>query len=471
MQFSKWLKPVAVASTAALALLVFAAPGMAQDATPEATSDMGMMMMEAPAPNTDLSGELNFMGFGLGDEIATTRVDYAQAQLPNVTLHFSEGGFDAQQFLTAFASGNPPDIVYISQQTLGTYAANDTFMPLDQCIADQDIDMSQYRDVAVNQVTINGSVYGIPEFYNSLMLIINTKALDDAGLTLDDVDTSDWNHLAELNQQLTVGNGNSLTRMGFDAKLPEFLPLWVRANGGQMLSDDGKTAMLNSPEVVQALEFAVSIYDEQGGFAAMKAFRDTWDFFGSNNQVPADQIGFWPMEQWYMNVLAGVSPDAPVAFKPFTDKDGNPISYVTGSAWAIPVGSKNPEAACAFAKAMTSVNAWVAAAEARAEKRAADGSINTGVFTGNRLADEAIFGGGIVAPIDNQAFQQGVDVILSLQDHGFAMPANPAGTEFQQIWQDAVNRVLNGEQTAQESLDQAQQEAQTALDAAWGQSS
>ena len=419
------------------------------------------------AQDAAVSGDLNFMGFGLGDEIATERVAYAQAQLPDVTLNFSEGGFDAQQFLTAVASGNPPDIVYIDRQTLGTYAANGTFMPLEACIASQSIDMSQYREVAVNQVTLNGQIYGIPEFFNNLMLIINTKALDDAGLTLDDVDTSDWAALAELNTKMTVGNGNSLTRMGFDSKLPEFLPLWVKANGGAMLSDDGKTAMLNSPEVVEALEFAVSIYNDQGGFAAMKAFRDTWDFFGGENQIAADQIGFWPMEQWYMNVLAGVSPDAPVAFKAFTDKEGNPLSYSTGSAWAIPVGSKNPEAACAFAKEVTSVGAWTQAATTRAEMRAESGAINTGVYTANKLADEAIFEGGIVQPIENAAFQNGVDVILSLQENAFAMPANPAGAQFQQAWQDAVNRVLNGEQSPQEALDQAQTEAQAALDAAW----
>lgn len=423
------------------------------------------------APNTDVSGELTLMGFGLGDEIATVRADYAQAQIPNVTVNFTEGGFDAQQFLTAFASGNPPDIVYIDRQTLGTYAANDTFMPLGECIANHDIDMSQYRDVAVNQVTIDGEIYGIPEFFNNLMLIINTAALEDAGLTLDDIDTSDWEHVAMLNEQLTVGSGNDLTRIGFDPKLPEFLPLWVRANGGAMLSDDGRTAMLNSPEVVEALTFAVSVLEPEGGWAPFKAFRDTWDFFGGNNQVAADQIGFWPMEQWYMNVLAGVSPDAPVAFKAFTDKEGNPLSYATGSAWAIPVGSGNPEAACAFAKAMTSVEAWTAAAQERATLREESGAINTGVYTANRLADEAIFDGGIVGPIENEAFQNGVDVILSLQENAFAMPANPAGAEFQQAWQDAVNRVLNGEQSPQEALDRAQEEAQAALDAAWGDQS
>ena len=48
---------------------------------------------------------------------------------------------------------------------------------------------------------------------------------------------------------------------------------------------------------------------------------------------------------------------------------------------------------------------WVRAATTRAELRAESGAINTGVYTGNRLADEAIFDGGIVAPIEIPQFQ------------------------------------------------------------------
>jgi multiple sugar transport system substrate-binding protein len=47
------------------------------------------------------------------------------------------------------------------------------------------------------------------------------------------------------------------------------------------------------------------------------------------------------------------------------------------------------------------------------------------------------------------------------------MPANPAGEEFEAAWQDAVNRVLNGQQEPEAALKQAQEEAQAALDEAW----
>jgi len=453
------------ASAAALATLAILPVVQAQDAT---ETPVPIVATEA-ADSANITGTLTSMGVSsTGDEIQTTRLNYFTQSYPNVTLQFSEGGFDAQQFLTAVASGNPPDLVHMDSQILGTYAASGQLMPLTDCI--KDIDWSQYRPVVADQMKLGGVVYGIPEFFNSLQLIINTKAVSDAGLTLDDISTTDWSKISDLNTKMTVGKGNSLTRMGFDSKLPEFLPLWAKANGADLLSADGKTAQLNDPKVVEALQFAVSIYDAQGGFAAMKAFRDTWDFFGANNQVVADQIGFWPMEQWYMSFLAGTSPDAPVAFKAFTDKQGNPLTYVTSSAYAIPVGSKNPQAACAFAKTVTSVGAWVAAAQARADIRAAKGTPNTGVYTGNAKADAAIFP-AIVKPGDSKVFNDAVNMTLDLQNHGFAMPANPAGAEFQQAWQDAVNRVLNGEQTPQQALDQAQKEAQAALDAAWSKKS
>lgn len=418
------------------------------------------------AQDENISGTLTNLGFGLGDEIATTRVERFQELYPDVELNITEGALDPQQFLTAVASGNPPDLVYMNRALLSSYAVRGAVQPLTECIANHNIDMSQYYDVAVQQVTVDGVVYGIPEFTNNIVTIVNTAALDEAGLTLEDVDTSDWDSIAALNDALTRYDGDTLTRIGFDPKLPEFFPLWARANGAELLSEDGRTAQLNSPEAVEALEFANSLHEAAGGRADFMAFRDTWDFFGGNNQVVADQIGAWPMEQWYVNVLAGVSPDAPVAFIPFEDREGNVISFTTGSTWAIPTGASNPEAACVFMKTMTEADAWIAAAQARAELRAEAGTINTGVYGGNRVADEVIFS-DIVTSTGVEAFDTGIQTVLEAQNNGFIIAPNPAGNEFQQAWTDAVNRVLNGEQTPQEALDQAQEEAQAALDEAW----
>lgn len=418
----------------------------------------------------DITGTVTVMGFGTGDEIATERVDLFRETYPGVDVTFTEGALDEQQFLTAVASGDPPDAISIDRALLSTYAVRGALQPLTQCIEEQGIDMSIFRQAAVDQVTVNGEIYGIPDFWNNIYLMINTKALEDAGLTVEDVTVADWERLAELNEALTVMDGGKVTRIGFDPKLPEFFPLWVVANGSQILSDDGRTAMLNTPEAVAALEFAVSQHEAAGGRADFVAFRDTWDFFGANNQLAADQVGFWPMEQWYMNVLADVSPDAPIAFAPFTDREGNPISFATGSAWAIPTNSANYDAACALAKTMTSTEAWVRAATARAALREEAGRVNPGTSPANMEAEEQIFT-EIVGPTGYDVFDQGIATLREVQEAGFTIPANPAGNEFRQAWMDAVNRVLNGEQTAQEALDLAQAEAQAALDEAWAATS
>lgn len=173
------------------------------------------------------------------------------------------------------------------------------------------------------------------------------------------------------------------------------------------------------------------------------------------------------MEQWYVNVLNEVSPDAPMAFDTVKTREGEPLAFASGSAWAIPKGSKNPEAACRFARVMTDTASWVKAAEERVRLREAEGGTFTGLLTGNVEADEQIR--ELVEPSGDAKWDSAVGVIYEANENTFALPANPAGEEFETAWQDAVNRVLNGQQEPAEAMAQAQEEAQAALDEAWAE--
>jgi multiple sugar transport system substrate-binding protein len=411
------------------------------------------------------SASITTMGFGLPDEIATTRVETFEEE-SGTTVDVVEGGFDEQQFLSSVASGNPPDVVYLDRNIIGTYAARGAVQPLDDCVEQAGIDMDAYRDAAVEQVTIDGSVYGIPEFYSVRVVIANNSVLEQAGLSVDDVATGDWQQVAAANQAMSVASGGSVSRIGYDPKLPEFLPLWARANGTQLLSDDGRTAQLDDPKVVEAVDFAASLVNAAGGWASFRAFRESWDFFGEENQYAADQLGAMPMEDWYVNQLAEVSGgDAGITVVPFMSRSGEPLTYATGQAWAIPDGADNVEAACEFAATMTAADTWVAAATARAEALRAEGGAYTGTYTGNEVADERIFA-DIYEEVDDPALASAVQTILSVQDAAFSLPPAPAGAEFQSAYQDAVTRVFNGEMSAADSMAQAQQEAQRALDEA-----
>ncbi|MEU8236196.1 extracellular solute-binding protein [Actinoplanes sp. NPDC048967] len=408
---------------------------------------------------------LTMMGFGTGDEVAQTRFDAANAAIAPSSAKASEGSFSAQQFLSAVASGSPPDLVYLERRLLGTYAVKKAIVPLTDCVEREKIDLGQFRPAAVAEATLGGTLYGLPEFYNNRVLMINDTAFTEAGLDPATFSTADWPALTAATRKLTAVRGGKLARIGFDPKIPEFLPLWAHANGGALVSEDGKKAQLTDPKVVEALTFTVSLINAQGGWAKFKSFRDSFDFFGAKNQFATDQLGAFPMEDFYLNVLTESSPDVKLTVAPFRGVDGQPVDWITGNAWAIPAKSPHAAQACKWIKTMTESGSWIAAAKARAAARQAEGAPFTGLFTGNVKADEVIFK-DVVKPTGHPGFDKAVQTVLQTQQAGFSEPALAAGEEFKAAWQDAVNRVLSGKQRPAEALAQAQQQAQAALDKA-----
>jgi multiple sugar transport system substrate-binding protein len=411
-------------------------------------------------------GTLKIMGFGGEDEVAQARVNAFKQAYSGVKVSNAKGDFDAQQFLTALASGNPPDLVYMDRNLIGTYAKKGAIVPLEDCISKQQIDTSQYREAAMRSVTLADKVYGIPEFYIVTTNLVDAKSLKAAGVSTSEIQTKDWSALKATTAKLFKKNGNKLERIGFDPKLPEFFPLWATANGATIVKEDG-APNLNDPKAVEALEYAIGLVNDQGGWTTFKSFRDAFDIFGEKNPLSAGSVVAFPMENWYVNVLrdfigSGLQLDS----TPFTDHEGNPVSMVGGSAWAIPKGSKNPEAACAWAKTMTDKATWMKAADARIAKVKEDKSFFTGLFTANKPADEEIRA-KYLTDVPDAGFKRAIDNFYATLDAAVALNPSPAGAEIDAAWRSGVTRALGG-QPAQQALDQAQKEAQAAFTKAGG---
>ena len=410
------------------------------------------------------SGTLNIMGFGTnGDDVAMNRFHIAQQAVAPVKVNAPNGGFNEQQFLTDIASKQVPDLVYWDRSYVGTYAAKGALLPLTNCISNQHIDMSQYRQAALGPVTYKGVVYGIPEFFDVRTIIVDTNVADDSGVTGKMLNTQNTATLKAAALKMYKHNGSQVTRIGFDPKLPEFFPLWAKVFGVDILGKDGVTPHLNDPRAIAALTYANSLIQAQGGYNAFLAFRNTWDFFGGDNQVDKNQVGAWPMEEWYYNVLASASPTVHVAAIPVRNHIGGIINYSTGSAWSIPKGAKNAAAACKWMKAMTATKTWVTVANIRKAKYAQNHQFWTGLFTANANADAIINKPTAGEP---KQWSSILNTVEHAEKYSFAIPASPASAQFQTAWTNAVNRVLQGQQTPKQALDQAQAEAVAAIKAA-----
>jgi multiple sugar transport system substrate-binding protein len=408
------------------------------------------------------TGTLSIMGFGGEDEVGQSRIKAFKDSAPDVTVRQNKGEFDAQQFLTALASGNPPDLVYMNRNLIGTYAAQGAIQPLTDCIDGRDIDTGQYREAAVRSVTFKDAVYGIPEFYIVTVNLVDAKTLAGANLPVDAVQTADWPALEQTAAKLYKASGGKLQRIGYDPKLPDSFPLWALVNGAELVKEDG-APNLADPKAVEALDFALKLVKNQGGWTRFKAYRDSFDIFGDQNPLTKGTITAFPMENWYVNVLldsreAGLKLGA----TPVTNREGEQVSTLGGQAWAIPKGAKNAKAACAWAQTMTATDTWMKAAEARGAKIAQDKGFFTGLFTANTAADEQIRD-QYLKDAPDPGFDQAIKAFYATLDKATALNPSPAGAEIDAAWKSAVARALDG-QSAKQALEQAQKEAQTAFE-------
>lgn len=451
----RWKRTALLVAGAALTVVLAAAPA-------------GARPSEVDGAQRVQSHTLNIYGLGGRDDVAQGRLDVANAVIRGLghSVNNPVGGFNDQAFLARLAARDIPDLVHMGRGSVGTYAARGALVPLGNCFRREGIDRSQYRKAALAEVTYRGQIYGAPEFTNQITLIVNDNVAQQAGVSVADVQTTNLKKLKAANKKMLRTDGGRVTRIGFDPKLPEFFPLWVKRFGADLISKDGLKANLNSRQAVAALAYAVGLINDHGGWNRFKAFRDTFDYFGRINPMSGNQMGATPFESFWYNVLAEGAP-VNITAKFWTNAKGGPITMISGNAWAIPKGSKNPGLACKYIEALQADSSWLKVAKERFDLRKRQGRAFTGLYTAKTTADVKIYE-DIYQKMGNADFDNAVALLVRAPRYAFSIPLSPASTEFRQAWIDAINRVLEGRQTPRQALDQAQREAQAAINRARG---
>ncbi|GEK20914.1 extracellular solute-binding protein [Cellulomonas xylanilytica] len=413
------------------------------------------------------SGTMNGWAFDNADDVGTARMDYAAGQLDDVTIDLDQTAFDSQKFTTRIAGGDVPDVVQMDRRFVTTYAAQDLILPLDECFAAHDVDPdTRWYPFVVDDVRYEDKVWAVPQFYQPPAILLNKEVMDAAGVTDDQIDTSDPDTLLAAVTAMYKESSGVPTTLGFDPVATGQAGLWVLATGGRLTDDEGKPT-LDDPANEAGLDLLKQITDAQGGFAKVKSFTDSFDTFGEENQFVADQVGAQVNAQWYPNVLSPYLDSVQLAAVPFRGADGEPFSVASGSAFVIPAGAKNPDAACAWAVELTAADAWTAAADARKATLEENGGLNTGLFTGSPEADQAIRDGYVV-PTGNAGFDQVVSTYYEVLDYGQTFGSSPAGQEIESELNNAVTATLLGDKSAAEALSDAQEAAQRAYETVVG---
>ena len=189
-----------------------------------------------------------------------------EASNPNVstTVEAVSGYWDKLQ--AAYVGGTGPDIYLMN--SVNYFAWSNKEIPADitaQFNADpiaQDFAANAWK-TGIDFYTYKGEkMFGVPGMMTSIITLFNEDAVNEGGFAIPSELGTDWNWdlLQEYAIKLTEREGDNITRYGMFAAdaLEQGWLNYVRANGGDFLSDDLR-CIIDEPESVEAWNFCVDL--------------------------------------------------------------------------------------------------------------------------------------------------------------------------------------------------------------------
>jgi len=167
--------------------------------------------------------------------------DEFTAKYPNVTFDVLNKETEAlrQDFLAASLANSAPDLLWTVNDHAGPFSVAAVIQPVDKLV-----DLKLY----VPSVVMDGKTWGVPiSSGNHLMLLYNKDMVKTPPKTTDE--------LVSMGKTLTGGGNYAIV---WNMTEPFWLVPWLGGFGGSVFDKDGVTPTLNTPAMVNTLQF---LYD------------------------------------------------------------------------------------------------------------------------------------------------------------------------------------------------------------------
>jgi multiple sugar transport system substrate-binding protein len=164
---------------------------------------------------------------------------------------------------TMLAGGTLGDAMWsaLGGATIYFQWAQNTIAPLDDLVAAEGIDLSQWYEGCLNAITMEGNLLGLPFKAHPGFAITyyNQSAFEAAGLDVPTATTT-LEEQVEMAKALTQREGDATSFWGYMpghyVSIFKSLLTLTRAYGGQMLSEDGNQFLLMDDAPRQAVQYA-----------------------------------------------------------------------------------------------------------------------------------------------------------------------------------------------------------------------
>jgi multiple sugar transport system substrate-binding protein len=271
-------------------------------------------------------------------------------------------GLDVQ-YATAAAGNNLADVLFTADLYVVPFAQQGVTVDM-QPLADADptFDLSDVYPNMLNLGKVGDELHMIPSSYDVVTMYYNKTMFEEAGAPLPTAEWT-WDDYRAACKTVKEKTGNYCfntaeppTGINSVAWWAYYVP-WIEGYGGKILSDDGKTALLSSPETLAGLEAYTSMWtvDDIG---------QPLDFAsGSGGCFVVGKCATWFHIPAIMGVMRGLDP-APfewdVEVIPTHAGSGKKVTGMGTYGYAISKDAKNPAAAWDFIKYLVSPESQLA---------------------------------------------------------------------------------------------------------------
>jgi multiple sugar transport system substrate-binding protein len=348
-----------------------------------------------------------------------------------------------QKLQAAIATGQVPAAVLSSNID---WARKGYFAGMDELIAGQpDFNKEDFVQTFLSQGQVDGKQYFLPMYGTTQVMYYRKDAFEKSGIDASQIKT--WEDLAAAAEKMAVKDGGKTSFYGWE-------PMWgsgnmidaVLSKGGSILSEDGKTVTIDSPEWIE-----------------------TWDLFRKwihEDKTMRIHSGGQGWEYWYKtidDVMKGQAAGYIGSSGDQGDLDFSIVSAMEQPGWA-GIGEGKPVA--------QAIMAGIPAKAGDAEKQAAMKwlayftnsentafwSINTGYISVRQSALED------PAFVSFSETNPQIKIPLMQASHASAPFQDPTGGKINDALTIAADKVQIENIPAAEALKEAQQTAQAALD-------
>lgn len=195
----------------------------------------------------------------------------------------------------AIASKTAPALVIKGNFDVATYGDNGIFQSADDFFQTTGTDKNDFSDASLQALQYKGKQLMIPMQVHSTFLFWNKDLFKAAGLNPDTPPTT-WDEVAKDAAKITDAS-KKIYGIGFPVSgAPCYFDAMFKSNGGDVVSEDGKTSVLDSPSNLKTLQYIQDLV-KAGNAPKGTTGADT------DNLMLAGQLGIYCSGPWLVSGL------------------------------------------------------------------------------------------------------------------------------------------------------------------------